>query len=165
MKRLIAVLCILLMSLTACTGSFRLTGKVYDIHRSQSDKWVDELIFLGVVIVPIYGIAMLADAIVFNSIEFWSGKNPVTAKTGVQEKVNENAGEKVVMHHDVETGRIEIRATTQDEAIYLDRTENGIVVRNEKGDIIYKTQRDSDGTLSVLDANGNVLALKPSQKI
>lgn len=43
-------------------------------------KWGQEAVFLGLTLVPVYAVAGLADVIVLNSVEFWNGKNPVTAK-------------------------------------------------------------------------------------
>lgn len=37
--------------------------------------------FIGLTIIPVYDICLLADAIVFNSIEFWTGNNPVSKNT------------------------------------------------------------------------------------
>src|ERR1700733_5910107 len=68
MKKTIAVVLIVALFTTGCTGSFNLTRKVYNFHRSQTDKWSDELCFLLVVLIPVYSIATFADAIVFNSI-------------------------------------------------------------------------------------------------
>ena len=48
MKKTIAVVLIAALFTTGCTGSFNLTRKVYNFHRSQPDKWSDELCFLVV---------------------------------------------------------------------------------------------------------------------
>jgi hypothetical protein len=68
---------------TACYGPFNLTKTLHkwngQIRGSGevSDKWMRELVFLGLVILPVYEFAVLGDAIVFNSIEFWTGNNPI----------------------------------------------------------------------------------------
>jgi len=41
-------------------------------------KWANEGIFLVLNIIPVYGIAYLGDILIFNSIEFWGGENPVS---------------------------------------------------------------------------------------
>src|SRR3990167_719927 len=64
MKRILASVILVVFVATGCTGSFNLTKKVYNFHRSQSDKWADELCFLLVVLVPVYSLATFADAIV-----------------------------------------------------------------------------------------------------
>ena len=60
-----------------CTGPFALTKKVHEWQTSPDEKWVDEAMFLGCVILPVYGIASFADAVVLNSVEFWTGENPI----------------------------------------------------------------------------------------
>lgn len=69
--------------LSSCLGSFRLTNKCYTWNKSIGDKWINELVFIGLTIIPVYDICLLADAIVFNSIEFWTGNNPVALNTEV----------------------------------------------------------------------------------
>jgi len=69
---------------TSCIGSFSLTNKVYQWNKSQ-EKWLDELIFLVFIILPVYGISILIDGIILNSIEFWTGTNPVAMAPGDKE--------------------------------------------------------------------------------
>ena len=73
-------LSVMLLSATilfsSCIGSFRLTNKVKAWNEKVGDKWVNELLFLAMNIVPVYSCAMFVDAVVLNAIEFWTGKNP-----------------------------------------------------------------------------------------
>ena len=69
--------------LSSCLGSFKLTNKCYTWNKSIGDKWINELVFIGLTIIPVYDICLLADAIVFNSIEFWTGNNPVAKNTKI----------------------------------------------------------------------------------
>ncbi len=78
MKKFIPVVlaaCVLVM--TGCTGPFALTKKVHAWQTGFDEKWVDEVAFLGCVILPVYGLATLGDALIFNSVEFWTGDNPM----------------------------------------------------------------------------------------
>ena len=63
-----------------CFGKFQLTRKVYDINQSIDEKYVRSATTWIFVILPVYGFAALADLIVFNVIEFWTGENPVDAE-------------------------------------------------------------------------------------
>lgn len=47
-----------------------------DWNRNIDSKFVNELVFVAFWIVPVYEISALADILVLNSIEFWSGSNP-----------------------------------------------------------------------------------------
>ena len=73
---------------SSCIGSFGLWNSLKDWNQGVSNKFVNELIFLAFHIVPVYEIAYLADALVLNSIEFWSGSNP-TASIGEVKTVKE----------------------------------------------------------------------------
>lgn len=80
-----AVLCVLMgsMTLTSCIGSFRLTNSVLKWNNQVGSKFLNELVFVAFWILPVYEVTSLADILVINSIEFWSGKNPLTASTKV----------------------------------------------------------------------------------
>jgi hypothetical protein len=81
-----------------CFGKFRLVRKVYQFNKDIShDKWVQWLAFLVLVIVPIYGIATLVDAIVANSLEFWTGTNPIQADVGTRKVVKGPNGETITL--------------------------------------------------------------------
>ena len=69
--------------LSSCIGNFKLTNKVLSWNQQVSNKFVNALIFIAFCAVPVYEITMLADAIVLNSIEFWSGNNPVAESTQI----------------------------------------------------------------------------------
>lgn len=63
---------------TSCIGSFALTNKLLNWNKQVGDKFVNELVFFVFWFpLPVYEVAALADILVINSIEFWSGENPV----------------------------------------------------------------------------------------
>lgn len=68
---------------TSCIGSFRLTNKVLSWNNQISNKFVNELVFLAFWILPVYEVTGIADLLVINTIEFWSGRNPMQASTKV----------------------------------------------------------------------------------
>ena len=71
---------------SSCIGSFQLTSKVKNYNDNIGSKWVNELVFVAFCIVPVYELAALADALVLNSIEFWTGK-----KASVKVQVVQNS--------------------------------------------------------------------------
>ena len=73
---------------SSCIGSFGLTNKLLTWNRSIDSKFVNELVFIAFWIVPVYEISALADVLVINSIEFWSGSNPVADVGTVETKVD-----------------------------------------------------------------------------
>lgn len=67
------------MSQAQCVGTFGLTRSVHGFVTSFGNKWINWLVFLVFVIVPVYGLAILVDAVVLNSIQFWTGRAAVRA--------------------------------------------------------------------------------------
>ena len=64
---------------SGCYGPFNLTRQLHHWNEQAGDKYVNELIFLAFTILPVYGVTVVGDAVLFNSIEFWTGRNPVFA--------------------------------------------------------------------------------------
>lgn len=92
-KRFITVAAIALagtMLFSSCIGSFNLSKKVLAWNQTIDSKFVNELVFVALWIVPVYEVCILADILVINSIEFWSGENPVEA--GIVKKVQGENG-------------------------------------------------------------------------
>lgn len=71
------------LPLQSCIGSFGLTNKVLSWNNQVGSKFVNELVFFAFWILPVYEVTAIADLLVLNSIEFWSGNNPVEASTKV----------------------------------------------------------------------------------
>lgn len=71
------------MLFNSCIGSFALTGKVLDWNKQIGSKFVNELVFFAFWVLPVYEVTSLADLLIINSIEFWSGSNPVSASTKI----------------------------------------------------------------------------------
>jgi hypothetical protein len=59
------------VTLTSCYGSFGLTHKLHRWNGGLGGKFVRWLVFLGLVIIPVYEISLLVDALILNSLEFW----------------------------------------------------------------------------------------------
>ena len=79
----VAMIAVSSIAFTGCYGSFSLTSKLYNWNGQVSNqKFVNELVFLGLCILPAYELCTLGDALIFNSIEFWGGQNPITMKAG-----------------------------------------------------------------------------------
>ncbi|MGW9684254.1 DUF3332 domain-containing protein [Flagellimonas sp. 2504JD1-5] len=87
MKRIIS--CLMLSSailFSSCLGSFKAFNNLKDWNQGATDsKFLDNLIFWGLNIVPVYGLFFIGDVLIFNVIEFWSGSNPIAMKEGESE--------------------------------------------------------------------------------
>ncbi|MDR0938905.1 MAG: DUF3332 domain-containing protein [Mediterranea sp.] len=88
---LVATLLSVSLIFTSCVGSFGLFNRVSSWNQSVSEnKFVNELVFLALHIVPVYEVSYLVDALVINSIEFWSGTNPMANVGDVKKVKGEN---------------------------------------------------------------------------
>lgn len=87
---LIAVLLSGSLLFSSCVGSFGLFNRLSSWNQSLGNKFVNELVFLALNIIPVYGVAYVADALVINSIEFWTGSNPMASVGDVKEVKGEN---------------------------------------------------------------------------
>ena len=70
---------------TSCIGSFSLTNQLLIWNKHVGNKFVNELVFIAFCVIPVYEVTALADILVLNSVEFWSGSNPVGAFSKVVE--------------------------------------------------------------------------------
>ena len=87
--KLTAVLLAATLMLSSCIGTFRLTNNIKDWNEGVTgNKFINELVFVAMHIVPVYPIAIFADAVVLNSIEFWTGNNPIAEAGKVQTITN-----------------------------------------------------------------------------
>lgn len=77
----VALAALLCSSLTSCMGKFALTRNLYVWNEQVSNKFVNEVLFVAFWILPVYEVCGLADLLVLNTIEFWSGDNPMTSST------------------------------------------------------------------------------------
>ena len=80
---------------SSCIGSFGLWTGLRDWNMGVGNKFVNEVVFCAFHIIPIYEVCYLADILVLNSIEFWSGSNP-TAQAGTIQRVKGENGDYVV---------------------------------------------------------------------
>ena len=124
------------VSSVACFGQFQLTRKVYSWNTSlDQDKWVRWFAFLLLMLIP-YPLAITIDTLLGNSVEFWTGENPITA------------GEPRVIHG--ENG----------EVVTLERRgEDVLDVKVQRGDDVssFVFVREGRG-LSAWDTEGRLLA-------
>lgn len=75
--------------MSGCYGSFSLVTKLHNWNGQVSNKkFVNELVFFGLCIIPAYEIACLGDALIFNSIEFWGGNNPIAMNESETEEMD-----------------------------------------------------------------------------
>lgn len=167
-KRFLPVCAIVLASsmlFTSCIGSFRLTNKVLAWNHQISNKFVNELVFFGLWILPVYEISAIADILVINSVEFWSGTNPIEAGVKTVSDDNglyliawDNTGYKITNQTTGEVTRFDFHADTNSWSVPT--SEGDITILTFIDDTHVKVPtRDGSSTIVELSENG-VLAYK-----
>lgn len=75
--KLLVALAVALLG-TGCIGPNRAFRGLNSWNtRATDSKWWNEVIHVGLWVVPVYELALAGDIVIFNSIEFWGGNNPV----------------------------------------------------------------------------------------
>ena len=93
-------LSVTVISSTGCFGEFALTRKVYSFNdniagNDMGGKVVKNIVYYAMNIIPVYGVAGFVDFFLLNTIEFWTGSNPVAMKEGeVEYRVVNYSGSK-----------------------------------------------------------------------
>ncbi len=152
MKRLVIMLMLLAAvtpSLSGCFGKFSLVRKVYALNASVNDRILRHVVMWAFIIVPVYWVAGVVDLFVFNTIEFWSGHNPMAA------------GEKSFNYASGDT-TFSVLATWKDDTItyHIDRYsgkqyQDTLVIRTDRsGATATATYRQPEGVTTFV-AHGN----------
>jgi hypothetical protein len=75
MKKLAIPAIMAAMLCTSCLGPNETFNNLHKWNDTvTSNRWANEGIFIGMWIIPVYGICYLGDVVIFNSIKFWEGK-------------------------------------------------------------------------------------------
>ncbi|MEZ8824442.1 DUF3332 family protein [Vibrio amylolyticus] len=72
-------LTLLATALTGCVGSNAVTEKVVTFNVEVVDNRYARA-GVNLLLAPVYGVTTAVDYVVFNSLEFWTGKNPINGK-------------------------------------------------------------------------------------
>jgi hypothetical protein len=88
---------------SGCYGGFALTQALYKFNGEikvsedrQANRVAQSAVMVLMAIFPVYGIAMLADAVIINSIEFWTGKNPMRTEAAPVIRIVEGGADRYV---------------------------------------------------------------------
>jgi hypothetical protein len=74
----LALACAAAIPLAGCFGQFNAVRGVHGFNeRVSPGEWQRSATFVAFNVVPVYPVAAIMDALLFNPIEFWTGSNPV----------------------------------------------------------------------------------------
>ncbi|KGD66033.1 hypothetical protein Y5S_00505 [Alcanivorax nanhaiticus] len=122
------------MMLTGCLGQNALFDTVQDWNATATNnKFVNQGISFIFWWVPVYGLSLLGDIIIFNSIEFWTGTNPISKEgakvAGSTETVTDGLGNQAELTYNAD-GSISVLATSNGaEERYTLIKEDGKVIK------------------------------------
>ncbi|MFA6404214.1 MAG: DUF3332 domain-containing protein [Salinivirgaceae bacterium] len=135
-----------LMSTTGCYGSFSVTNKLYKWNGSVGDKWINSVLFFGMAVFQVYTFCLFVDGVVLNTIEFWTGSNPISMNEG------ESDSQMVL----TENGKYVITATKNQ--FHIEQTEG--LNAGKSIDLLYNTTETAwyatDGIETVKLAQGDI---------
>jgi hypothetical protein len=149
---------------SGCFGEFAATRALYKWNTDVSDnKWLRWLVFLVLAILPVYGLFILADAIVINTIEFFSGNNPVSGKdfslgNGHTLTSSRTDDPNLIKHEERKDGKV-VRT------FYVRRvSDHELVLLDERMRVVSRVHV-KDRLAVVYDGNGHVLASLDAEQI
>ena len=100
------------MGLSGCMGQMGLSAMLTKGNLSVVDNRYGRA-GVFVLLSPVYGLAATADLFVFNTIEFWSGKNPITGKSPALVDQKADAVIKVNQHLDPALNKVPLAMLPQ----------------------------------------------------
>ncbi len=160
-----ALLSFMTMS-TACYGPFNLTKNVYHWNSNIkgsgqiNDKWMKEIVFFGMIIIPAYQFSALLDMFIFNSMHFWTGESPIKASgmEGDDTKVTTLDGTTIRWTSSENGTRVvyERWGVAQLHAVVVTDAK-GYRLIDENGRVLSEAEYDADGRVHLRDGDGRVV--------
>ncbi len=171
-KKCVAGLLVGLLALSGCYGPFNLTRRLHRWNGQVGEKWAQEFVFIVMAWAPVYGLAVLGDAVVFNSIEFWTGENPVnpplaSEPTGTATKrVARGTDEALLTYSKTAAGpQLVIEQFQQGHSanrLTVERRQGATVGLDAQGRVLFTADTQPDGQVIVRDSNGIEVATHSS---
>jgi hypothetical protein len=151
--KLAAVLLAASVVTSSCVGSFGLFNKLAQWNKGAT-KWklLNEIIFL--VISPAYAVCSVVDVLVFNTIEFWSGNNPMAHKAGSTESILGSDGRYYALTYLKNGYRITNPDGVVTELIHNDSDDSWSQIKNGEAKELFRF--NGDGTIKA-NIKGNVM--------
>ena len=152
-KTVVSLLIIAMVSQTAaCFGGFELSRSIWGWNKTVSgNKVVQWLVFLGLTIIPVYEIGVLIDVFILNSLEFWTGSNPMAQKG---EPVNRTVvlEDGTILNYtrsSQDQMTVEVISATGVRELRFQVESDGMRLLDSTGDVIAETRETSDGAVVV----------------
>ena len=165
----------LAMFASGCYGPFNLTRRVHQWNGQVGDKWVQEIVFIVLVWAPVYGLSTLGDAVIFNTIEFWGGKNPVappgmTRNGEPQTKRLARGNSEAVLTYTPGSGHgqfliEQFQQGHPTDSLRIEQRDGATVGVDADNRVLFTAQTLPDGSLMIQDATGQTLATYSAHQV
>ena len=155
----------MLLTTSGCFSSFNLTRKIYKFNQGLGDKWLNEIAFLVMMIIPVYGVGFTVDVLVLNSIEFWGGTNPVSASNDQKVIPIPEAGVTLTLNPaDKSIRLLQDSEGTQKEYVF-ERSGDETIVKDAEGNVLARCVATEDGGIVLKDASGKMISSYSKQDL
>jgi hypothetical protein len=149
---------------SGCYGYFPATRAVYRINGEVSDDGAVQSIVMWIfAIIPVYGVATLADVVVLNLVEYWTGKQVWIGGRA------EADGSEYVLEPSDDGREAVLRVSRGGEVVgqarFVKVAEGIFEVRDGDGRLVGQIERTPDGGLSLLDASGETIRTVSAQQL
>ena len=172
----IAVIASFMSVTTACYGPFNLTRNVYHFNSGVkgsgeiNEKWMKEIVFFGMIIIPVYMFSALLDAFIFNAIQFWTGDNPVKLTQGpdgyLQAVQLRDLTIDVVWSADHRSAALTYRQRGQSiKTARIVEEGTGYRLVDAGGQALYLTEEAVDGGLNIVDGECRLVDHVPFERL
>ena len=148
------------MTMQSCIGSFALFNKVKNWNDHVGDKFVNELVFVAMWILPVYELSFAADLFILNSIEFSSGTNPALAQA--ETKVVDGKDAQYLVARDATGYTITNTTTKQVTRFNFNASDNSWSLENNGQEVKLFTFVD-DTHVNMLTRDGSYTTVELSQ--
>jgi len=75
-------------SVGGCYGKYALFNSAAKFGGRLGGKYVGAVVHLVLWIIPVYEICLVGDLLIFNTIEFWTGSNPVAMNSDTYQETD-----------------------------------------------------------------------------
>jgi len=156
-------LAVMISTIGGCYGSFTLVQKVHKWNGTFGNKFVNELGFLVLNIVPVYGVAAFIDVIVLNSIEFWTGKNPSASSNDTVVPLDENNS--LTLRGSDRTVMLTSQTSAGAVQYVFEKSADGTLVKDPAGKVLARCVMTDEGGMRIYDSSGAFVAECSAAKI
>jgi hypothetical protein len=106
------------MSFNGCAGQYALFNKAAPFVGNLGGKWIGAVVNWIIGWPIVYPICLVADAVIFNTIEFWTGNNVIASGKSF-EQTDENGNRLTAVKNEDGTLSMTVTETTGETSVYL----------------------------------------------